>query len=205
MKQWTILLLTMILLLIGQQINGQKSHTCIQDTLVFQKKKNKNKQFSLPLNDYYVLLKPTNEKKKKIIITGYTDTTLIVKIYSFKKGEERKTKREKLAKTYTDSTLTYMQIDSLTKLVMYSIYDTISISQVDKIKIQNKNRKEMKLILSITEWSAVTWLLVGAPAIALFQSITYYATWNVLGIGIVTVSLITENKVINLDKWEILY
>lgn len=205
MTKWKIILILTISLIIGQQISGQTFHNYSQDTIVFQKKKDKNKQFKLPLNDYPVLVKQTNEKRKQVIITNYTDSTLIVKTYSFKKGDERKIKKDRLATIYSDTTLTANEIDSLTKLVFYSIQDTITISQIDKLIISNRNRKEMKQILNTTEWSAVTWLLVGIPAMALFKSVAYFVTWSAVGITIVVVSIITENKKINFDKWEIIH
>jgi hypothetical protein len=204
MSKWKIILFTTITLLIGLRSNGQTFHKYSQDTIVFQKKKNKNKQFKLPLNDYSVFIKQKNEKKKEVIITGYTDTTFIVKIYSFEKSEQ-KTKNEALAKIYLDTSLTDTRIDSLTKLLMYSIQDTISISKIEKLIIPNRKRVEMKRIFNIMEWSAVTWLLVGIPAIAVFKSTPYIISLCVGGIVIVTVSLITENKVIKFDKWEVLH
>lgn len=139
-----------------------------------------------------------------MIITSYTDSTLHVKVYSFNKGEERKEKRKKLASIYSDTTLTATLIDSLSKLVLYSVQDTIDISSIEKIVVYNGNRPNMKRVLKITEWSAVTWLLVGMPAIALFQSAAYVVTWTAVGVTIVVVSLITENKKIKFSKWEIL-
>lgn len=95
-------------------------------------------------------------------------------------------------------------MDSLSKLVLYSVQDTIDINSIEKIVIYNRNRPNMKRVLNITEWSAVTWLLVGMPAIALFQSAAYVVAWTAVGVTIVVVSLIAENKIIKFSKWEIL-
>jgi len=199
-----MILFATVILGLSNQSNGQNSRHFSNDTLVFQKISNSSQRFELPLNDYSVLLKQINGKKKQVIINSYTDTTLHVKSYSFNKGEERKEKRKRLASIYSDTTLTSTNIDSLTKLVMYSVQDTIDISSIDKIVVYNGNRPNMKRILKITEWSAVTWLLVGMPAIALFQSAAYVVVWTAAGLTIVVVSLITENKKIKFSKWEIL-
>jgi len=203
MTRWIISLLTITFLLCVQKSKGQVIATDYNDVMIFQKQKNKNKKIKLPLNDYYVLLKPVNQKKKSVIISGYTDTTLIIKIYSNKKGDERKAKKEQLAKIYLDTSLTISQMDSLSNLVMYSIPDTISISQVNKIIIPNSSRKEMKDVVNVIEWSAITWIIVGPLAGAIFKSFTYFIVWEATGIGIVTLSILTANKTINLDKWEI--
>lgn len=205
MTRWTILPFVISCLLLGQQSIGQTRPLQFQDTLVFQKKKNHEKKFRLPLYSYEVTVVPTTGKNKNVIITGFTDTTLTVKMYSFKKGDERKSKREQINKIYIDTSLTLSQVDSLTRMILYSIPDTISLSHVNKIKIYNGHRKEMKRLLSITEWSAVTWFIVGLPTIALFKSMGYYVGWNVAGIAIITVALITEKKNIGFKKWEIAY
>jgi hypothetical protein len=190
-------------MLLGQKSAGQNSYQNLQDTLVFQKKKNNTKQFQLPLNEYEVVLKSKFGKKKKAIIIGFTENTLIARIYSFNKGLERQVKIDELNKIYADTTLKDEEIDSLSNLIVYSIQDTINISQVDKIKISNRNRKEMKRIVSIADWSAVGLLVVGIPAMALFQSLASYLTWNVAAITVVIVGSLVESKTINLNKWEI--
>jgi hypothetical protein len=190
-------------MLLGQKSAGQNSYQNLQDTLVFQKKKNNTKQFQLPLNEYEVVLKSKFGKKKKAIIIGFTENTLIARIYSFNKGLERQVKIDELNKIYADTTLKDEEIDSLSNLIVYSIQDTINISQVDKIKISNRNRKEMKRIVSIADWSAVGLLVVGIPAMALFQSLASYLTWNVAAITFVIVGSLVESKTINLNKWEI--
>jgi|LakMenE01Jun11ns_1017448.scaffolds.fasta_scaffold9403628_1 hypothetical protein len=190
-------------MLLGQKSAGQNSYQNLQDTLVFQKKKNNTKQFQLPLNEYEVVLKSKFGKKKKAIIIGFTENTLIARIYSFNKGLERQVKIDELNKIYADTTLKDEEIDSLSNLIVYSIQDTINISQVDKIKISNRNRKEMKRIVSIADWSAVGLLVVGIPAMAIFQSLASYLTWNVAAITVVIVGSLVESKTINLNKWEI--
>jgi hypothetical protein len=190
-------------MLLGQKSAGQNSYQNLQDTLVFQKKKNNTKQFQLPLNEYEVDLKSKFGKKKKAIIIGFTENTLIARIYSFNKGLERQVKIDELNKIYADTTLKDEEIDSLSNLIVYSIQDTINISQVDKIKISNRNRKEMKRIVSIADWSAVGLLVVGIPAMAIFQSLASYLTWNVAAITVVIVGSLVESKTINLNKWEI--
>jgi hypothetical protein len=190
-------------MLLGQKSAGQNSYQNLHDTLVFQKKKNNTKQFQLPLNEYEVVLKSKFGKKKKAIIIGFTENTLIARIYSFNKGLERQVKIDELNKIYADTTLKDEEIDSLSNLIVYSIQDTINISQVDKIKISNRNRKEMKRIVSIADWSAVGLLVVGIPAMALFQSLASYLTWNVAAITVVIVGSLVESKTINLNKWEI--
>jgi hypothetical protein len=116
---------------------------------------------------------------------------------------ERQVKIDELNKIYADTTLKDEEIDSLSNLIVYSIQDTINISQVDKIKISNRNRKEMKRIVSIADWSAVGLLVVGIPAMAIFQSLASYLTWNVAAITVVIVGSLVESKTINLNKWEI--
>ena len=203
MTRLPFLLLATSLMLLGQKSAGQNSYQNLQDTLVFQKKKNNTKQFQLPLNEYEVVLKSKFGKKKKAIIIGFTENTLIARIYSFNKGLERQVKIDELNKIYADTTLKDEEIDSLSNLIVYSIQDTINISQVDKIKISNRNRKEMKRIVSIADWSAVGLLVVGIPAMALFQSLASYLTWNVAAITFVIVGSLVESKTINLNKWEI--
>lgn len=205
MIRLTILFLVSTFLLLELKSNGQTSIIHLQDTLVFQKKKNHNVQFLLPLNEYSVEIKTINGKRKDVIITGYSDTIYTVKIFSYEKGEERNTKKERLGNIYSDSSLTDIQKDSLVKLVYYSILDTIYISEIDKIIVPNSNRKEMNQLLNIVEWSAGIWLGVGMPGIVIFKSGIYFLVWSILGMGIVTVSLIIENKVIKLDKWEIVH
>jgi hypothetical protein len=190
-------------MLLGQKSAGQNSYQNLQDTLVFQKKKNNTKQFQLPLNEYEVVLKSKFGKKKKAIIIGFTENTLIARVYSFNKGLERQVKIDELNKIYADTTLKDEEIDSLSNLIVYSIQDTINISQVDKIKISNRNRKEMKRIVSIADWSAVGLLVAGIPAMSLFQSLASYLTWNVAAITAVIVGSLVESKTINLNKWEI--
>ena len=204
MSMCRIILFATVILVLAHQSNGQNSRHFANDTLVFQKISNSSQRFEIPLNDYSVFLKQINGKKKQVIITSYTDSTLHVKAYSFNKGEERKEKRKRLASIYSDTTLTASLIDSLTTQVMYSVHDTIDISSIDEIVVYNGNRPSMKRVLKITEWSAVTWLLVGMPAIALFQSVAYFVAWTAVGLTIVVVSLITENKKIKFNKWEIL-
>ena len=203
MTRLPFLLLATSLMLLGQKSAGQNSYQNLHDTLVFQKKKNNTKQFQLPLNEYEVVLKSKFGKKKKAIIIGFTENTLIARIYSFNKGLERQVKIDELNKIYADTTLKDEEIDSLSNLIVYSIQDTINISQVDKIKISNRNRKEMKRIVSIADWSAVGLLVVGIPAMALFQSLASYLTWNVAAITVVIVGSLVESKTINLNKWEI--
>jgi len=203
MTRLPFLLLATSLMLLGQKSAGQNSYQNLQDTLVFQKKKNNTKQFQLPLNEYEVVLKSKFGKKKKAIIIGFTENTLIARIYSFNKGLERQVKIDELNKIYADTTLKDEEIDSLSNLIVYSIQDTINISQVDKIKISNRNRKEMKRIVSIADWSAVGLLVVGIPAMAIFQSLASYLTWNVAAITVVIVGSLVESKTINLNKWEI--
>lgn len=204
MSMCRIILFATVILVLAHQSNGQNSRHFANDALVFQKISNNSQRFEIPLNDYSVSLKQINGKKKQVIITSYTDSTLHVKVYSFNKGEERKEKRKRLASIYSDTTLTATLIDSLSKIVLYSVHDTIDISSIEKIVVYNGNRPNMKRVLKITEWSAVTWLLVGMPAIALFQSAAYVVAWTAVGVTIVLVSLITENKKIKLRKWEIL-
>lgn len=204
MSKCRIILIVTVILVLAHQSKGQNARHFSNDTLVFQKISNSSQRFEIPLNDYSVFIKKINGKKKQVIITSYTDSTLHVKAYSFNKGEERKEKRKRLASVYTDTTLTATHIDSLTKLVMYSVHDTIDISSIEKIVVYNGNRSSMKRVLKITEWSAVTWLLVGIPALALFQSAAYFVVWTAVGVTIVVVSLITENKKIKFSKWEIL-
>ncbi len=204
MSMCRIILFATLILVLAHVSNGQNSRHFSNDTLVFQKISNSSQRFEIPLHEYSVSLKQINGKKKQVIITSYTDSTLHVKVYSFNKGEERKEKRKKLASIYSDTTLTATLIDSLSKLVLYSVQDTIDISSIEKIVVYNGNRPNMKRVLKISEWSAVTWLLVGMPAIALFQSAAYVVTWTAVGVTIVVVSLITENKKIKFSKWEIL-
>lgn len=199
-----IILFATLILVLAHVSNGQNSRHFANDTLVFQKISNSSQRFEIPLNDYSVYLKQINGKKKQVIITSYTDSTFHVKVYSFNKGEERKEKRKRLASIYSDTTLTATLMDSLSKLVLYSVQDTIDINSIEKIVIYNRNRPNMKRVLNITEWSAVTWLLVGMPAIALFQSAAYVVAWTAVGVTIVVVSLIAENKIIKFSKWEIL-
>lgn len=196
-----ILFFILQILLLSLQSIGQISEQHQQDSLVFQKKKNHSKQIKLPLNDYYVLLKPINGKIKDVIITKYTDSTLIVKIYSFKKGEEKKAKKQQLLKIYSDVSLTLNQIDSLEKIVMYSILDTINLNQVDKIKIPNFYRSEMKRKTNIANVTLLSCLIVGIPSIQLFKSNLYFMIWNIS--LMVTVAIIQENKTLDLDQWEI--
>jgi hypothetical protein len=71
MTRWRTILIITVILLIGQQINGQTFHHFSQDTLVFQKKNNRSKQFKLPLNDYPVFVKQTNKKEKEVLIKKF--------------------------------------------------------------------------------------------------------------------------------------
>jgi len=157
-----------------------------------------------------VILKTNEGKKKRVIITSYTDTTLLARVYSYNKGEERDRKRNDLARLDSDTSIKFAhQYDSLANLILYSDVETIPLREINKIKISNRDRKEMKRALSITDWTAASILVVGFPSGLLLSSITQsfgpYMIWNALAIGIVTVGTIIENKIIRFDKWDIVY
>lgn len=210
MIRLVITFFTLFYSLCGFVSSAQINNGLSQDSIIFQLKNRNDKFFSLPLNDYSVLLKPIEGKKKRVIITNYTDTTLTARVYSYKKGEERARKRNELIKLYNDiSILNEKQIDSLAELIFYSDIETIPLREIDKIKISNRDRKEMSRVMSITDWSAASILVIGFPAALLFsamlQSAGPYLIWNALTIGIVTVGVIIENKIIRLDKWDVVY
>lgn len=185
-----------------------------QDTLSFQKSNGRGNVFDLPLNSFDIKLKTKNGKKQTVIPTSYEDSVLTVKVWSYK-GDLRKAKRKEMRELYNlyplkegmhrDTVLKRVAIiDSLQQEILYSDRQKLHINEIEKLIIYNGNIPEMQPILKITEWSAVGWLIVGIPLFAVFPTVAYGVTWAALGVGIITFSIITENKKLKMKKWEIL-
>lgn len=184
-----------------------------QDTLAFQKRNNENKTFDLPLNTFEIKLKPKEGRRKRVILTGYRDSVLTMKVWTFK-GKKRKTKRSEIRDLYKDYPLKegmnsttvlkrFAIIDSLRQEIVFSGRDEMHINEIEKLIIYNGNNPNMKSVLKITEWSTLGWLLVGLPLFAVFPTVAYGVTWFALGVGIITFSIVTENKIIKLKNWRI--
>ena len=67
--------------------------------MVFQKKNNHSKEFKIPLGQYCVSLKMKNGEKKNGVISSFSDSTLILKVWAFKRSERGK-KRMTLRNIY---------------------------------------------------------------------------------------------------------
>ena len=185
-----------------------------QDTLSFQRSNGKEKVIDLPLNSFEIKLKTKQGKKQRVIPTNYEDSVLTMKVWTYK-GDLRKAKRKEMRELYNlyplkegmhrDTVLERIAIiDSLNQEILYSGRQELHINEIDKLIIYNGNIPKMQPVLKVTEWSAVGWLLVGLPLLAVFPTVAYGVTWAALGVGIVTFSIISENKTLKMKKWEII-
>lgn len=166
-----------------------------QDTIVFQKRNNENKTFDLPLNSFQIKLKAKEGRRKRVILTGYSDSVLTMKVWTFK-GRNRKTKRNEIRDLYKDYPLKegmdsdtvlkrFAIINSLRQEIVFSGEDEMHINEIEKLIIYSGNIPNMKSVLKITEWSTVGWLVVGLPLLAVFPTVAYIVTWFALGVGII--------------------
>ncbi|MEZ4720362.1 MAG: hypothetical protein R2813_00625 [Flavobacteriales bacterium] len=173
-----------------------------QDTLHFYKKSNVDKKFHLPLDDYYVFLKPEGQRRKKVIIQEYVDSTFIYAEWTYQ-GKNRRPTKNRIREMYADTSLTLGEIQRLAQSALYSKRDSIELSDLNKLIVPNRNRPEMKKSMTALDLSALSWIVIGIPALAIFQSLAYYATWNAIGAGIIIVAIIAENKTIKMSKWNL--
>jgi hypothetical protein len=113
-----------------------------QDTLVFTNLKKPAKIFKLPLCKYPVKVKTQDGKKVKAIITGYSDTSLTMNVWAFKKRD--KDTRKKILEIRTNKKLTTAQADSMQNLIEYPLVKNVNVRDVSSIVIDNTYRKELK-------------------------------------------------------------
>ncbi|GEM_PF-7036479 len=184
-----------------------------QDTLLFRHHKRPHKTIGIPLNAYEVKVKPKGEKKMRVILTNYEDSSLTMKVWTFK-GKAKKAKREEINAVYrqhpVSSSMTedslqerFEVVDSLREDIQYSEVQTIAVVDIDKVIIENRYRPEMSRIASAAEWGTFTWIVFGIPAIAVIRTLAYFATWSAVGVGIVTLVVVTANKSLKMSRWEV--
>lgn len=179
-----------------------------QDTLVFCRKNDPNKEFKLPLGVYEVRLKPKGHKVIKALVVGMKDSCLVYKKLKNDKATRKLVKeKEKELNTYVRKLdLSNEQFDSLIDLteiamseIRYPLEEKMRIEQISKIKIDNKDRPEKKKLMK----TAQAVLLISLPAFfisPLFVPPTAMVVLLGVLVAEIPVFVILETKRLNLKK-----
>ncbi len=189
----------------GQQDSGftDKKETTLHHNLVFQKNKNSAKTFSIPLNGYFVYLKPKQGKRIMGYISNFYDSVI----------------------TFRTSTKDKATIDKMKKLV-YD-YPTLSSNKVHKVFLRKLDSLQYsdirKFKVSEIKWIRVNYLIaypsyrwiIGGSVIAvnslglfLTNGLIYVGTFGIptvcLLIGSVTLTYFLCQKTLNLQHvWHV--
>lgn len=179
---------------------------CAQpDSIIFFRSGKKHEEVKIPLNDYPLKLKITGEKTMRVKITGYTDSSLSVRVQSGKR------ERNEIEKKY--GTEAYMEIrnghftklqqdsisrraDSLKEVAEYARTAIITHKEIRVLKIPNRQRPEMKRRVNTFDilGFATALAIIGSPYT---KSPPVYVVVAALSLTVGVSSIATEYKQIN--------
>ena len=167
-------------------------------SVVFHKKKNPNKTYSIPLNQYPLFIKPKSGKKVFGIISACNDSEL-----TFREKSTDKSVNEKILKISENPYLSESERKRKTDSLRYCDVKQIKLSDIDRIIIYNSLKPGKR-------WIAVTEYIVGISAFAFYYEYQNAKDPNslslpipIIAIGYAAVVFYLQRRVINLDKWVI--
>jgi hypothetical protein len=187
-----------------------------QDTLVLCEKKDPSKEYKIELKKYPVKIISKQNDIYHAFLMDYKDSVLFIRSRDFGRETNRKIKElfEQATSLADSLKLKSNQIDSLMlgvrkkeTALMYAIDTSIAISDIKKIKIDNRFRPEKKKRIKNTETASYI-ALIGTPvvlALAVFlmpPAALPYIIVPVFGAGVTfaVVNLVLEKKRLNFKK-----
>ena len=167
-------------------------------SVVFHKKKNPDKTFTIPFNEQLVIIKPKNGKRIRGIISNCNDSTLTVKTYSTDKSVN-----DNILKVTQDHSLSSKEKNRKIDSLRFTNEQQIKLSDIDHIGINKWTRKGKR-------WIFVTTYLGGISAYVFWVSYQEALEPNSVNIphplvfiGYAGVLYFIQHKTINLDKWTV--
>ncbi|MBA3681213.1 MAG: hypothetical protein H0W73_08625 [Bacteroidetes bacterium] len=187
-----------------------------QDTLVLCQKNDPSKEYKIELGRYYIKILSKQNEEFKAFLVGYKDSTFILKNKNYDKNIRKQVKAlyEEALITADSLKLKTKQVDSLMLLVRkketgltYSIDTSIALSQIKKIKIENRFRSEKQKQIKNLERNGYI-ALIGTPVVLTLATLFLpptslpYIALPLFSIGItwVIVDLSLESKRLNFKK-----
>ncbi len=187
-----------------------------QDTLVLCEKKNPAKEYKIELKKYPVKIISKQNDIYHAFLMDYKDSMLFLRSRDFGRETNQKIKDLFEKATYLADSLKLKskEVDSLMLIVrkaeteiMYSIDTSIAISQIKKIKIDNRFRPEKKQRVKNVERTSYI-ALIGTPVILAASVLLLppttlpYIVVPVFAAGITfaIVNLVLEKKRLNFNK-----
>lgn len=182
-----------------------------QDTLVLYQKKNPNMEYKIPFGLYSIKVKSQGMKKFNALLVEFKDS-----VFTFKIWQNTKEARKQVRKMYSDFEKSMpegkfytKQQDSIMNIlknkeneILYPIELKLSVFQIERFKINNRDRPEMAKILNAIDAMGITWMIAFPLGIGLTKGVLAMPLMTI-GIGLLIVDPILESKRINFNKWAV--
>jgi len=201
MSKITLIIFKLILsvLLLTGSLNTMLANE--NDSLYFKSKKDKEAIMAIPLNGYYLKMKPQSGKKQFVILNHLEDSMLYVHVWSPEISDEKA--RRMINRTYRNKELTYQEKDADIKKLAFIQLDSIHLSElkylsIDKFIRHDKRKKRIThswIYFLISTGVYLEVMLIYPPAIIPVSALY-------LGSAIFFES--RRNIRISMDEWEII-
>jgi hypothetical protein len=190
-------ILAVLLLAVG----FNPAHATQSDSLYFINTKSSKGIIALPLNGYYLKMKPNKGKKQLVILNHLEDSMLYVNVWSPQIGNEKA--QTLIKRTYKNKELTYEEKDADIKKLAFIELDSIHLSELKYLSIDKFIRHDTRkkrithswIYFSISTGVYLEVILIYPPAIIPVSALY-------LGSAIFFES--RRNFRISMDEWEII-
>jgi hypothetical protein len=176
-------------------------HATQGDSLYFKNSKDKESIVALPLNGYYLKMKPHKGKKQIVLLNHIEDSMLYVNVWSPEISEE-KAKRI-VNRTYRNKELTYEEKDAEIKKLAFIELDSIHLSELKHLSIDKYIRHDTRkkrithswIYFLISTGVYIEVMLIYPPA---------FIPLSALYLGSAIFFESRRNFRISMDEWEII-
>jgi len=169
------------------------------DSLYFKNKKDKEAIMAIPLNGYYLKMKPHRGKKQLVILNHLEDSMLYVNVWSPEISDEKA--RRMINRTYRNKQLTNAQKDAAIKQLAFIELDSIHLGDLKYLSIDKAARHDTRKKRITNSWVYIlssTGIYLGT--LAIFPPIYIPLTAIYLSGAIAYEA--SRNIRISIDDWE---
>ena len=169
-----------------------------QGILVFHKKKNPKRTYSIALNQYPVFVKPINGKRMLAIISSEKDSTLTIRVQS-----KDKSLNAKMRQVNYDPTLDRDQHRKKTDSLLFSNVQQIKFGDIKHIAVYRS-------MIPHKTWIPATEFIGGIAALVLFTDYenalkpnSVHVIWPAVIVGYAAAIIFVNRKIISSKKWSL--
>jgi len=200
MSKITLIIFKLILsvLLLTGSLNTMLANE--NDSLYFKNKKDKEAIMAIPINGYYLKMKPQSGKKQLVILNHLEDSMLYVHVWSPEINDEKA--RRMINRTYRNKQLTNAQKDAAIKQLAFIELDSIHLGDLKYLSIDKATRHDTRKKRITNSWVYIlssTGIYLGT--LAIFPPIYIPLTAIYLSGAIAYEA--SRNIRISMDEWEI--